>query len=254
MTIMAGQAESAPPEFWEKHHFWIRRLHSLMGVVPLGVFLVMHLMANASILGGAELFNESVERIHSLGPLLVPVEIVGIFIPLVFHILLGIKIVTTAKNNAGIYKYRANIRYTLQRISGVIATLFIIYHLYHMHWIGKPLSFLGGAQFDPHDASASAAAAIQLHWIIAPIYALGVISTVYHFANGLWTFLITWGITVGKRAQRVAGGICAALGVMLCIVGLAAVSGFRMYEVDEHAVAPDAHAMSVQEGSVAGGS
>jgi len=225
-----------------------------MGVIPLGVFLVMHLMANASILGGAELFNASVERIHSLGPLLVPVEIVGIFIPLAFHILIGIKIVTTAKNNAGIYKYRANIRYTLQRISGVVATLFILYHLFHMHWIGRPLSFMGGAQFDPHNATESAAAAIQLHWIIAPIYALGVISTVYHFANGLWTFLITWGITVGQRAQRVAGGMCAALGVVLCIVGLAAVSGFRMYEVEENLVAPDAQAMSVQTESVAGGS
>lgn len=247
MTIMAGQAVSAQPEFWEQHHFWIRRIHSLMGVIPLGVFLVMHLMANASILGGAEVFNKNIERIHSLGPLLVPIEIFGIFIPLAFHILIGIKIVTTAKNNASIYKYRANIRYTLQRISGVIATLFIIYHLYHMHWIGKPLSFMGGAQFDPHNATETAAAAIQLHWIIAPIYALGVISTVYHFANGLWTFLITWGITVGQRAQRVAGGMCAAFGVALCVVGLAAVSGFRMYEVGEHPVAPDAHAMSVQE-------
>ncbi len=225
-----------------------------MGVIPLGVFLVMHLMANASILGGAEVFNASVERIHSLGPLLVPVEIVGIFIPLAFHILIGIKIVTTAKNNAGIYKYRANIRYTLQRISGVVATLFILYHLFHMHWIGRPLSFMGGAQFDPHNATESAAAAIQLHWIIAPIYALGVISTVYHFANGLWTFLITWGITVGQRSQRVAGGMCAALGVVLCVVGLAAVSGFRMYEVEENLVAPDAQAMSVQTESVAGGS
>ncbi len=186
--------------------------------------------------------------------MLVPVEIVGIFIPLAFHILIGIKIVTTAKNNTSIYKYRANIRYTLQRTSGVIATLFILYHLYHMHWIGKPLSFMGGAQFDPHDASASAAAAIQLHWIIAPIYALGVISTVYHFANGIWTFLITWGITVGQRAQRVAGGMCAALGVVLCIVGLAAVSGFRMYEAGDQPVAPDTHAMSAQAEPVTGGS
>ncbi len=251
---MAGQEETAHPEFCENYHFWIRRLHSLMGVVPLGVFLIMHLMANASILGGAKVFNGAVEGLHALGPLLVPIEIVGIFIPLAFHIILGIKIVTTAKNNTNVYKYGANIRYALQRVSGVIAALFILYHLYHMHWIGRPLSFMGGAQFDPHDASASAAAATQLHWIIAPIYALGVISTVYHFANGIWTFLITWGITVGQRAQRVAGGMCAALGVMLCIVGLAAVSGFRMFEVDEQPVAPDAHAMSVQAESATGGS
>ncbi len=251
---MAGQEESAHPEFWEKHHFWIRRLHSLAGVIPLGLFLIFHLTVNASVWGGAEVFDASVRRIHALGALVYPLEIFGIFIPLAFHILLGIKIATTARNNVSVYRYRANVRYALQRTSGIIAALFILYHLFHMHWFGKPLSFMGGAQFDPEDPTRTAAAAMQASWIIAPIYALGVICTVYHFANGIWTFLITWGITVGQRAQRVAGGMCAALGVMLCIVGLAAVSGFRMYEAGEHPATPDVHAMSVQEESVTGGS
>ncbi len=251
---MADQEESTHPEFCENYHFWIRRLHSLAGVIPLGLFLIFHLAVNASVWGGAEVFDAGVERIHSLGALVYPLEIFGIFIPLAFHILLGIKIATTARNNVSVYKYRANIRYALQRTSGIIAALFILYHLFHMHWFGKPLSFIGGAQFDPEDPTRTAAAAMQAYWIIAPIYAVGVICTVYHFANGMWTFLITWGITVGARSQRVSGGVCAVLGVALGIVGLAAVSGFRMFELDDHPVAPDTHVMSAHEESATGGS
>lgn len=251
---MAGQEESTHPEFGENYHFWIRRLHSLAGVIPLGLFLIFHLAVNASVWGGAEVFDESVGRIHALGPLVYPLEIFGIFIPLAFHVLLGIKIATTARNNISVYKYGANIRYTLQRTSGIIAALFILYHLFHMHWFGKPLSFIGGARFDPEDPTRTAAAAMQAYWIIAPIYALGVICTVYHFANGMWTFLITWGITVGARSQRVAGSVCAVLGVALGVVGLAAVSGFRMFELDDSPATQDVHASSVQEESITGGS
>ena len=251
---MAGHEGSSHPEFFEKYHFWIRRLHSLSGVIPLGIFLILHLMTNASVVAGEQFFDANVARIHSLGPLLIPLEIVGIFIPLAFHILLGIKIATTAKNNTGVYKYGANIRYTLQRTTGIIAALFILYHVFHMHWFGKPLSFIGGAQFDPDHPTGTAAAAMQAHWIIAPVYALGVICTVYHFANGMWTFLITWGITVGRRSQRVAGGLCAVLGVVLCVVGLAAVSGFWTFDLDDDSAATETHAMSVQEESVTGGS
>ena len=74
--------------FADRHHFLLRRLHSLSGLVPVGVFLVVHLTVNASInVGGVE-FQDQVDRIHSLGPLLVPVEIVGIFIPILFHAVL----------------------------------------------------------------------------------------------------------------------------------------------------------------------
>ena len=167
MIVMAEE-ESSHSEFSEKYHFGIRRLHSLAGVIPLGVFLIFHLMTNASVLVSEHMFDANVARIHSLGPLVIPLEIVGIFIPLAFHILLGIKIATTAKNNTGVYKYGANIRYTLQRTTGIIAAMFILYHLFHMHWFGKPLSFIGGAQFDLDHPTVSAAAAMQAHWIIAP--------------------------------------------------------------------------------------
>ncbi len=213
----------------QRYHFWIRRLHSLAGVIPLGVFLTLHLLTNASILGGEQTFDRNVARIHALGGLLYPVEIFGILLPLAFHAILGIKIATTMKRNDRVYHYTANWRYVWQRISGVIAALFILYHLYHMHWLGKPLAFMGGAQFDPIHPTVTAAAAIQSNVLIPIVYAIGVLAIVYHFANGMWTFLITWGVTVGQRAQRVSGRICAVLGVALAAVGLSAVVGFTTF-------------------------
>lgn len=219
----------------DKYYFLIRRLHSLTGLVPVGVFLVIHLSTNATVLApgpaGSE-FQRSVERIHSLGPLLVPVEIVGIFLPLLFHSLLGFQIIFTSAPNAQQYRYGSNVRYSLQRITGVIAFVFIFYHVWQMHWLGGGL---GGGNFRVHDdaggavAAMTTAATIQAAWWIAPIYAVGIVSAVYHLANGIWTSLITWGITIRPRAQRTAGYVCAAFGVVLSLVGLGALSGFRTF-------------------------
>jgi hypothetical protein len=57
-------------------------------------------------------------------------------------------------------------------------------------------------------------------------YAVGILATVYHFANGLWNFLISWGITVGKKAQRVSGFICLTIGLALLAIGFSALGAF----------------------------
>ena len=51
----------------------------------------------------------------------------------------------SGRPNVGAYKYGGNVRYTLQRVTGGIAFVFILYHLWHMHWLGD--SF-GGGFFD----------------------------------------------------------------------------------------------------------
>ncbi|RME39540.1 MAG: succinate dehydrogenase [Planctomycetota bacterium] len=218
-----------------KYHFLIRRLHSLSGIIPVGVFLCMHLLTNASILApgepGSE-FQRAVERIHALGPLLVPVEILFIFLPLLFHTLVGFLIVFTAESNVRYYRYGGNIRYTLQRTTGVIAFVFILYHVWQMHWMGKPF---GGGMFEVHGedgtplSAVTAAKAIQSAWWVAPLYAVGIVASVFHFANGIWTALITWGITIKPRTQRAAGYVCTVFGVLLALIGLGALRGFRTF-------------------------
>jgi len=231
-----GHPQPAADNQTDRYYFLIRRLHSLSGIIPVGVFLMVHLTTNATVLApgaaGAE-FQKSVERIHALGPLLVPVEIVGIFLPLLFHTIVGFQIIFTSKSNAQQYRYGGNVRYTLQRTTGMIAFVFILYHVWQMHWLGKGL---GGGAFELHDAGGgpmgamTTAQAIQAAWWIAPLYAIGVLASVFHLANGIWTSLITWGITIRPRSQQVAGYVCAAFGVFLSLVGLGALSGFKQFD------------------------
>lgn len=254
MTIVP----SASGTFSETHHFLIRRLHSLLGLVPLGVFLVLHLLVNSSInFGGAE-FQTQVDRIHALGPFLVPVEIVGIFLPLLFHGLLGVQIWLSGQPNLAACRYGGNYRYVLQRVTGGITLVFIVYHLWHMHWLGAGL---GGGRFDPQAPNAAITAARAINETLfgipaVAIYGIGVLSTVYHLANGIWTSLITWGVTVGPSSQRVAGYVCAVFGIALGLVGLSAVRGFGVYNEDtvtvEVAPAAGSDESSGTESTIAG--
>jgi hypothetical protein len=57
-------------------------------------------------------------------------------------------------------------------------------------------------------------------------YLVGVSLLVFHFANGLWTAAITWGITISRNAQRRWGYVCAGLGAALMGAAWAAVIGF----------------------------
>ena len=88
-------ATTSIPEdsFLGRHQFLLYRLFSLAGFIPVGAFLIVHLLTNASVLGGAAAFQSRVDLIHSLGPLLPAVEWIFIFIPMLFHAVMGFVIV-----------------------------------------------------------------------------------------------------------------------------------------------------------------
>jgi succinate dehydrogenase / fumarate reductase cytochrome b subunit len=58
------------------------------------------------------------------------------------------------------------------------------------------------------------------------IYLIGITATVWHFANGIWLFMVDWGITIGERAQRLTGYACIAFGAALLLVGINAAIAF----------------------------
>ena len=64
---------------------------------------------------------------------------------------------------------------------------------------------------------------------VSILYVIGVLATVYHLANGIWTSLITWGVTIGPSSQRAAGYACSVFGVMLAVAGVSAIWGFREF-------------------------
>jgi len=220
--------------FFGRHEFLIRRLHSLTGLIPVGGYLAFHLVTNASILDGPETFQARVDQIHILGPSsLLALEWTFVFLPIMFHSLIGMLIVLRGKRNLVHYPYESNIRYTLQRVTGVIAFAFILWHVFHMHgwirtqwWHDTIAGPFGGGKFDPFQAPESVALALRASTLVVAVYVIGVLASVYHFANGIWSMGITWGVWTSPKAQRAAKIPCAAVGVLLAVVGVGAVLGF----------------------------
>ncbi|MGD9646064.1 MAG: succinate dehydrogenase cytochrome b558 subunit [Pirellulales bacterium] len=223
---------TASDSFFVRHEFLIRRLHSLSGLVPVGAYMVVHLLTNATVLNGARSFQRAVDSIHSLGVLLPAVEWTFIFLPLIFHAVVGVAIIRSGTSNTSSYPYGGNIRYMLQRATAWIALAFIFYHVLQLHgWI-KPLAHqLNQGKFSHLHATSSAADAIQASLWIVIAYAIGVLSCVYHLANGIWTSGITWGLWTTPAAQRRANWVCGAFGLVLAAVGMSALLGISTVDV-----------------------
>lgn len=229
------------PSFLTRHQFLIYRLFSLTGLVPVGAYLVVHLATNALVVQSPAAYQRAVYSIHAL-PLLTVIEWTFIFLPLIFHAVIGLAILAGSMPNATHYPYVSNVRYTLQRATAIIALLFILWHVFHMHgWIhaawwteairGFPELFRG-ANFRPYNAASTAAKALQSGLVVA-LYAIGLLATVYHFANGVWTAGITWGVWTTPRSQRGATYACLALGVLVFLVGMGSLWGMHSVSPEE---------------------
>ncbi|WP_345240000.1 succinate dehydrogenase cytochrome b558 subunit [Pontibacillus salipaludis] len=195
--------------------FFYRRLHSLLGVIPVGVFLIQHLVVNHFATRGEQAFNDAAHFMESL-PFRIVLELFIIFIPLYFHAIYGVYIAFTSKNNVNQYGYFRNWMFYLQRISGVITLIFVTWHV----WETRIQAALG------EEVNFSMMADILANPFMVVFYIIGVVSTTFHFANGLWSFLVSWGITMSPRSQRISTYVTLAIFVALSYVGVAAILAF----------------------------
>lgn len=191
----------------------LRRLHTLAGVVPVGLFLLEHLFTNAMATSGAYAYNSAVYTIQHI-PFLHVVEFFFIFLPLVYHGVYGLYVAYTSGYNAGQYSWGRNVMFVLQRITGIITFVFIIFHLWTTRFSGRAPTFQM-----VHDLLTQNPA---YFWFMV----IGVVAATFHFSNGLWSFCIHWGITVGARAQRITAYVTMVLFVVLAAVGISSLVAF----------------------------
>ena len=204
--------------------FILRKLHQLTGIMPLGFFLLEHFYTNSKALNGAAEFNTAVKDLQSI-PYILLVEIGGIFIPLIYHAVYGLVITAEARPNNLYYPYSRNWFYTIQRVTGIILFFFITFHVLNFRFGLIPgLNTLSVAN---HPEESFQIVSREFHMLpIFIVYVIGITSTVWHLANGIWLFLVDWGITIGERAQKIAGYACLGFGVVLLAVGINAAVAF----------------------------
>jgi succinate dehydrogenase / fumarate reductase cytochrome b subunit len=201
--------------------FVLRRLHSLTGIFPIGAYLLAHIfLENSFILAGGARFDALVQAIAVIPvPVLLGVEVVFLWTPILFHSVYGFWRVRDAElDNPLRHDWVGAYLYTLQRISGVVAFFFIAYHVWstrlQVYFFGTEITyeFMHAKMTDP---------------IVFAAYLVGVLASVFHFANGLWTFCVTWGITVGQRAQRAARRFAMGFFVLMYATACAILVAFR---------------------------
>ncbi|MEH6989173.1 MULTISPECIES: succinate dehydrogenase cytochrome b558 subunit [Bacillales] len=195
--------------------FFNRRLHSLLGVIPVGLFLVQHLVVNHFATGGEESFNNAAHFMESL-PFRIFLETFVIYLPLLFHAIYGLYIAFTAKNNTTRYGYFRNWMFMLQRVSGVITLVFVAWHVWETR---VQAAFGAEVNFQMMENILSNP---FMFWF----YIIGVISAIFHFANGLWSFLVSWGLTVSPRSQVISTYVTIGIFIALSIVGVRALTAF----------------------------
>ena len=205
-------------------NFILRKLHQLSGIMPLGIFLLEHFYTNSKALAGPADFNNAVKDLQSI-PYILLVEIGGIFIPLIYHAVYGLFISLEMRPNNLNYPYPRNWFYTIQRVTGFILFFFITFHVLNFRFGLIPgLNTLSVAH---HPDQSFEIVAREFRMIpIFIVYLIGITATVWHLANGIWLFLVDWGITIGERAQRLTGYACIAFGIVLLAVGINAAIAF----------------------------
>jgi succinate dehydrogenase / fumarate reductase cytochrome b subunit len=195
--------------------FFNRRLHSLLGVIPVGLFLTVHLVVNHFATVGEEAYNKATAFMGNL-PFLLFLEFFVIYLPLLFHAIYGLYVAFTATNNVSRFNTFRNWMFILQRITGVITLIFVAWHVWQTRIaaaLGKEVDFDMMAQIVDNPV---------MLWF----YIICIVSVVFHFANGLWSFFVSWGITITPRSQQVSTYVTMVFFVLLSIVGIRAILAF----------------------------
>ncbi|HEY6969629.1 MAG TPA: succinate dehydrogenase [Candidatus Angelobacter sp.] len=220
MATVASPVERGvqPIRAGEGHSFLLRRLHSLSGIVPIGVFLIEHFFSNAFATNGWQSYADQVKFLTGL-PFVLWLEIIGIYIPLAYHSVYGFYIWFRGKSNVSDYPWAGNFMYSAQRWTGAITFFYIGWHTYTMRFSGIHLLTHSQAAF--HKVQAE----LQNPWALAA-YGVGIVAASWHFAYGLYLFCAKWGITVSERSRRRFGIVCTAIAVLFIAVGLVTLSSF----------------------------
>jgi succinate dehydrogenase / fumarate reductase cytochrome b subunit len=136
-----------------------------------------------------------------------------------YHAVYGLYVAFQAKNNVNNFSTFRNYMFMLQRVTGVITFVFVTWHVWETR-IQKALYDYSSVQLAKHMSL------LLQNNVILILYIIGVIAAVFHFSNGIWSFLVSWGVTVGPRAQYVSTWVLGVVFVVVSYLGISAALAF----------------------------
>lgn len=197
--------------------FWARRLFSFFGIGPLAIYVVWHLANNLYAVRGQEAFDT---RLHEVtrSPLYQPLIWLCVYVPFVFHALVGLLVTWRSQPNDIRLPAFRNWKYLLQRISAIGVLLFVPAHVYKtrvdpwLHGYAIDFAHMREGMLEPATFA---------------VYFLGMLGVCFHLANGVWLAGITWGLWVTPDGQRRGERLSIVFGVLLLLMAFAAIFALR---------------------------
>ena len=212
----------APLRAGQGTSFLLRRLHSLTGIIPVGAFLFEHILISNC------LRHQRSRRLRPAGR-----ASWRAFRSFFFSSCSAsgfrscfTRCSASTSGSAGRatsmqYPWTGNWMYTLQRWTGGIAFVYIVWHTCTMRFTG----------IDLHDAASQSFGKVQAEVhnpLLFLFYVVGLVAASWHFAYGIWLFSAKWGIVTGEHAQQRLLRVCLAFFLLLSVVGLVSLYTFRM--------------------------
>jgi succinate dehydrogenase / fumarate reductase, cytochrome b subunit len=193
------------------------RLYTLSGAVPLAGFLLVHLVVQASALGGWQSHRRLSETFDAI-PLAIGLEIACVYIPLLAHLVLGV----LRSDSGHAARERAELpKRILHRVGAVSLGVFIVFHVWQFRWR------LWTGEIDRTDLFPELVASLSSTVsggipVTAVAYLVGIAAAAAHGARCVYAACCEWQL-VPPAKQLALGRACAALGIMAFLVGAAVV-------------------------------
>lgn len=192
----------------------LRRLFSLTGVVPLGAFLVVHVVVNARAVRGGQAFADSADALTRI-PALPVIELLFVLLPLVLHAAVGLWLVASRQPLTEPSPYPAGVAAAM-RVTGLVALAFLAMHLPELRGRGLLRSPTGG-ELATRLAEDLSSTWHGLPWRAAA-YLIASACIVFHFGAGLWGFFARSQRGADPRARRWAALGVATLGAAMWLL------------------------------------
>ena len=200
-----------------------KQVMSILGIAPLGVYVVCHLWTNmyslngASGIDGAMGYDDAV-RASRANPAMLFLELFGLGVPILIHALIGLKIIARARPNNMRYMTFRNLKYALQRLTGIGVLLFLGAHVIKARIMPA---------MEGHSETWAGMHAALSEVPTLTVYVLGMLGISYHLANGVWSSAITLGVVTTPRAMRRMEWVSVFVLLALLTMSFLAIWGFQ---------------------------
>jgi len=172
-------------------YFWIRRAHSVIGVILPLMFAVIYLVPFSMASGGAAAFNDCMSVVNSL-PLYTFFEFV-LFLLLIVHTIMMLLSVYGSSINVVSHSHYSNWIYAIRRLAGVVLVPFMIYFIF--------VTRMSFAFSKRHLDYIHMQRLLSSSWIEA-FCIVGVVSMFFYMMTSATTVLSEWGVTVSRRSRN----------------------------------------------------